>query len=102
MKSINFDEEYVDLILSGRKKSTIRKGIKSCEAGKVVYLTASSRPFAKARITKAVVKRVRELSEEDARRDGFNSREELLEALKRIYGRIKDSDLITVIYFELV
>ena len=102
MMSINFDEEYVNLILSGRKKSTVRKGIKSYETGKIVYLKASSRPFAKARITKAVVKRVGELSDEDARMDGFENREELLEALKKIYGRISDSDIVTVVRFELV
>jgi len=102
MKSINFDEEYVDLILSGKKKSTVRKGIKTYDMGGVVYLTASSRPFAKARVVKAVVKRVRELSDEDARKDGFESREELINALKKIYGRIDDSDLVTIIHFELV
>ncbi len=102
MKSINFDEEYVDLILSGKKKSTVRKGIKSYEMGKVVYLTASSKPFAKAKITKAVVKRVKELSDEDAIKDGFKSREELIEALRKIYGRIDESDLVTIIHFELI
>ncbi len=102
MKSINFDEEYVDLILSGKKKSTVRKGIKSYEMGKVVYLTASSKPFAKAKVTKAVVKRVKELSDEDAIKDGFKSKEELIEALRKIYGRIDESDLVTIIHFELI
>ncbi len=102
MKSINFDEEYVGLILSGKKKSTVRKGIKSYEMGKVVYLTASSKPFAKAKVTKAVVKRVKELSDEDAIKDGFKSKEELIEALRKIYGRIDESDLVTIIHFELI
>ncbi len=102
MKSINFDEEYVDLILSGRKKSTIRKGIKSYEMGKIVYLTASSKPFAKARVKKAVVKRVKELNDDDAIKDGFESKEDLIKALKRIYGKIDDADLVTVIHFELI
>ncbi len=102
MKSINFDEEYVDLILSGRKKSTVRKGIKSYEIGKIVYLTASNKPFAKARVTKAVVKRIKELSDEDARKDGFENKEELVNALKKIYGRVDDTDIVTVIHFELV
>jgi len=99
---INFDEEYVPLILQKRKKSTIRKGIKSYPARKVVDLTASSKPFARAIIKKAVIKRVGELTDEDALRDGFSSVEELIDALKKIYGRLQEEEFVTIVHFELV
>lgn len=62
----------------------------------------NSKVFALARINKVVVKRVSELSDEDAKLDGFNSREELIRALRRIYGDVKDSDFVTVVHFEVV
>ena len=103
MERINFDPEYVGPILEGRKRTTIRKGIKSYPVGRVVELTVNnSVPFAIARIKKVVVKRIGELSDEDARLDGFESREELLSALRRIYGEVKDSEFVTVVHFEVL
>jgi len=101
-KRINFDSEYVEAIIEGKKITTIRKGIKRYPVGRIVELTVDNKPFAKARVDKVVVKRVRELTDEDAKKDGFDSREELIEALKRIYGSIKDSEFVTIVHFTLV
>jgi len=48
-----------------------------------------------------VVKRVKELTDEDAKKDGFRNINELIDALKRIYGGIKGEDLVTIIHFEI-
>ncbi|MCQ4153820.1 MAG: ASCH domain-containing protein [Archaeoglobi archaeon] len=102
MDRINFDLEFVPLIIAGTKKTTIRKGIKSYPVGRIVELTADSKRFAMARVKKVVVKRVSELSEEDAKTDGFESREELLRTLKRIYGEINESEFVTIVHFEVI
>jgi len=102
MEKINFDPEFVPLIISGSKKTTIRKGIKSYPVGKVVELTSDSKQFAMAKVRKVVVKRVSELSEEDAKIDGFDSREDLIKALRRIYGDINDSEFVTIVHFEVL
>ena len=101
-KRINFDEEYVEAIRSGEKVTTVRRGIKSYPVGRIVELTVNYRPFARARVDKVVVKRVKELSDEDARRDGFSSRDELIKALKRIYGNINEEEFVTVVHFTVV
>lgn len=101
-KRINFDSEFVDAIIEGRKITTVRKGIKRYPVGRIVELTVDNKPFAKARVDKVVVKRVGELTDDDAKKDGFNSREELIKALKRIYGNIKDSEFVTIVHFTLV
>ena len=102
MERINFDAEYVEKILKGEKTTTIRKGIKSYPVGRIVDLTVNYKPFARARVSKVIVKRVSELTDEDARRDGFNSKEELIQALKKIYGEIKDNEFVTIVHFEVV
>jgi hypothetical protein len=102
MERINFDAEYVDSILQGRKITTVRKGVKSYPVGKTVELTVNYKPFAKAKVTKVVVKRVKELTDDDAIRDGFESKEQLLNALKRIYGEVNENDLVTIVHFEVL
>jgi hypothetical protein len=102
MERINFDAEYVKDILEGKKITTVRKGIKSYPVGKMVELTVNYKPFAKAKVLKVVVKRVKELTDEDAVKDGFNSKEELISALQRIYGEINENDFVTIVHFELV
>ncbi len=102
MDKINFDAEYVRPIIRGEKVTTIRKGIKSYPVGRIVDLTVNYTPFARARVEKVVVKRVSELTDEDARRDGFSSKDELIQALRKIYGDIRDSDFVTIVHFVVV
>ncbi|AAB89733.1 MULTISPECIES: ASCH domain-containing protein [Archaeoglobus] len=102
MERINFDSEFVERIINGEKITTVRRGIKSYPVGRIVELTANGERFALAKVKKVVVKRVRELTDEDAIRDGFKSREELISALKRIYGDIRDDEFVTVVHFEVV
>ncbi|RLI75698.1 ASCH domain-containing protein [Archaeoglobales archaeon] len=99
---INFDEEYVKIILDGKKRTTIRKGLKNYPVGKIVEFTSNNKVFCKARILKAVVKRLKELNDKDAIDDGFENKEELVKALKRIYGEVRDDEFVTIVHFEVV
>jgi len=92
--------EYADKLLAGSKTTTIRLGIVKPKYREVI-IHGHGRPLAKARITRVETKRVSELTEEDARKDGFNNLEELLEALKKVYGNIKSEDLVTIIELEI-
>lgn len=102
MERINFEAEFIPLILSGAKKTTIRRGIRSYPVGKVVELTVDGKPFAMAKVRKVVIKRISEINDEEAMIDGFFGREELIRALKKIYGEISDSDFVTVVHFDLL
>lgn len=88
--------EYADKLLSGAKTTTIRLGVVKPKYMEVV-VHGRGRPLAKARITSVEYKRVSELTEEDARRDGFSSLRELLEALRSVYGNVKPDDHVTII-----
>jgi hypothetical protein len=101
LKAISFESKFVDQIRSGRKKSTVRRGIKVYRRGESVDLVSNGKVFKRARIIKVVVKRVSELTDKDAELDGFSTRDELLKELKKIYGDIKEGDLVSVIYFDV-
>ncbi len=92
---------YVLDILSGRKKATIRYGIVKPKY-KEMIVHGGGKPVAKIVVERVYYKRVKELNDEDAFKDGFNSREELLEELRKVYPSISADDWVTIIEFRVV
>ncbi|WP_342788264.1 ASCH domain-containing protein [Desulfurococcus sp.] len=93
---------FTEYILTGKKRSTIRLGC-VIPRYKEVFIHGGGRPVAKAMITSVVYKRVCQLTEEDAHRDGYSSVEELLKDLEKVYNRkIAPSDVVTIIEFEVI
>ena len=98
------DGSYKSRILRGDKVTTIRYGDYEVKPGSEVYLviTPSDTAIAKARITRVERKKVKELTNEDARLDGFSDVKELLRELNKIYGELYGDDEVTIIGFEVV
>ena len=95
-------KEFAELILKGVKTSTIRLG-KVVPKSKEIIIHSGGRPIAKAIIENVEYKRVKDLTNEDAKCDGYNSVEELLKSLEKLYNtKVKDTDIITIIRFKLV
>ncbi len=93
--------EYIDLILSGKKKATIRLGLVKPKYNEMI-LHGGGRPIAKIKVTNVRYKRVKELDERDAKIDGFKSVDDLLRHLKKAYGDVKPDDIVTIIEFDVV
>ncbi len=93
--------EYVDDILSGRKRATIRLGIVKVKYRDMI-VHGGGRPVAKIHVSNVVYKRVKELTDEDAVKDGFKSKEELVRELRKMYGDVSPDDYVTIIEFEVV
>ncbi len=92
-KPLNFSKEYRDKILSGLKSSTIRLKT-SLKPGEIVEVNVGGEKIGTARITMVERKKLYELTDADAQRDGFKNRRELLKALRKHYGRMsKDTDV---------
>ena len=94
-------KKWGDLLLEGRKRATIRLGVVKPKYEELI-VHSGGRPIAKVRVKSVRVKRVRELTDEDARLDGFNSLDELLEALREAYGDFSPDEPVTIIELELV
>ena len=92
--------KYVDLILSGKKTATIRKGY-WVPKFKEIILHGGGRPFAVAEITDVIYKKLRELSNEEVLEDGFSSKDELVKELRKAYGDVHENDLVTIIKFKV-
>ncbi|MCE4625227.1 MAG: ASCH domain-containing protein [Desulfurococcales archaeon] len=93
--------EYGNMLLEGRKRATIRLGVVTPKYEELI-VHSGGRPIAKVRVVGVEVKRVRELTDDDARLDGFESLDELLEALRRAYGDVSPEDYVTILRLEVV
>ena len=93
--------DYVEDILSGRKTTTIRLGRVKLKHHELI-VHGGGRPIAKVRVKKVTYKRVGELTDDDAKKDGFNTLNELLYELKRVYSDLSPDDTVTIIEFEVI
>ena len=91
---------YVKALLEGRKRSTIRPGV--LRVADRVYIHSRGKIVAVAEVEAVAYKRVSELTDEDARLDGFDSREELVAYLKKRYPGLRDSAMVTIVKFGKV
>ncbi|WP_048078748.1 ASCH domain-containing protein [Desulfurococcus mucosus] len=92
---------YAGKLLSGEKKATIRLGIVKPRYEEVI-VHAGGKPIAKARIRRVYYRRMRDLTDEEARLEGFKNRDELVEELRRLYGDISGDQYLTVLELEVV
>ena len=99
---LHFLPRYVKDILSGRKVATVRLGKKGVRPGMIVYLAVSGRPFAKARVVSVRVKKLKELTTEEIKKEGSRSFSELVKELRQIYPVISPEDEITYIEWRIV
>ena len=99
MKQLNFKKEYKEKLQSGRKTTTIRMNT-DLKPREIVEIVAGGESCGYARIKSIVKKRISEINNKDAKKDGFKNRRELLKALKKIYGKITPETQVYIIRFE--
>jgi len=92
--------EFIQLVRSGAKSSTIRHGARSWPIGPAI-LKSQNQEIA-INITEIRRTTVLQLTETDARNDGFNSLDELLVRLGQFYPGLCSSDEVTIAYFGVV
>ena len=90
-------------VAEGKKSTTIRVDRDALEfpASDVLPLFsvgagAGLSPAGSVRVSKVVYKRIRDLTETDARRDGFASRSALVDALTGFYGKLRDDEPVSI------
>ncbi len=86
MKKLKFRGKYKGRILSGEKRTTLRRETK-LKPGDRVVVEAGEEEIGEAVIREISEIKVEELTDEHAREDGFSNLEELLRELSSIYGK---------------
>lgn len=91
--------EFVPLVLSGRKVSTVRLKRKDYSPGPAILRSKSVEiPITITRVRNC---NFRDLNDADARNDGFESIDDLRAVLHRIYGDLDRDQEVAVLEFRL-
>jgi hypothetical protein len=99
MEHIKLDRVYIGDVFSGNKITTIRKGIRKYKNSISIFITNDIEiPI---RICSTYITEMRHLTKEDAIRDGFKSREKLIEALNNHYPHMQQDDDVTIVRFTV-
>ncbi len=100
-RCIRFSAGYVDLIRSGRKKITFRAGRRRFRPGEIVEGKCAEGITFVLRITGCETKPLGQVTEEEAKADLFESREVVLEGMRRFYPEMTWETEISLIRFEM-
>ncbi len=98
---IQFKKDFVPLILKGEKRATVRPRDIDIKPGTTVILAAGT-PFAKAVVTRVKKKKVKELTQEEIKKEGFRDFEEFFRELRSIYPSISPESMVTYIEWRIV
>ena len=90
--------EFIEQVRKGKKTSTIRPGVKALNPG--LLILSSDRDSTTVRIVEITVKKLSELTHDDARREGMRSVRVLRESLRSIYPKLRPNSTVTVIRFD--
>jgi ABC-type ATPase with predicted acetyltransferase domain/uncharacterized protein YhfF len=92
--------KYFDLVVQGKKKTTIRQYTSSYKTGQI-FLESGNRRLP-VYIKKIEKKNFEDLTLEDARNDGFRTLAELRKALKAFYNKLSNDSDLSILTFQVV
>ena len=97
---INFDNRYA-LFIALRLKTTTIRDKKKASTGENIVISVDEIPFAEAKVEKVSKLKLKELTAEIAKNDGFNNVAELKRVLKRYYPQLTEDSQIYIIHFTV-
>ena len=98
---LRFKPKYLDRVLRGDKRVTLRLGI-VMPRRQLVYILSDDMVYGEAIIESVQYARIRELDSNVLREEGVSSLDELVAELRELYGDVKPSDVVSIIRFRIV
>lgn len=102
METILINSDLLELVKQGKKITTCRNGIRKYKSGKTILKSNISEDFVIINITELVYCKLKDVTEDMAKDDGFVNKANLIELLESIYKEINDESDITIVHFSLL
>ena len=102
IKHLMFSKKYWDKLIKGEKTVTVRLGDAGLKPGDQAFVHCGGYVIGRVRILSVRRKRLKDLTEEEVKADGFSSLDELVKALKEHYSRVGMRSVVSVIRFEWI
>jgi ParB family chromosome partitioning protein len=103
---MQFRLAHVEPLLRGVKTQTARHlrpdELNKLKPGETFHASIFEPHFADLRVKSLTMKRLRELSEEDIKREGYENLGKFKEYYEEIYGKWNPNELVDIVQFELV
>lgn len=96
---IQMSTKYIQDILVGHKRTTIRKGERKYKKGKCFICFDNNTLIVEIKDIRYI--RFKELSINDALNDGFNTVDELKRELQLYYGQLLDDQILSIVEFSI-
>lgn len=98
--------EHFNSIRSLTKRTTIRKGYRDVRPGPLVFETPDNTPeeqkdSVEVNVERVIYTRAGEMTDKEARQDGFKDLDDMLEGMKRYYPDFGMNTEVTIIHFWL-
>ena len=97
---IIFASKFIDMIDSGKKTTTVRRGVRTYEPGTYKLFNPAKSVEGLINIKGTAIVNFGQLTEEVAQTDGFRTLYELKKELLSFYPELTDDDPVTIVYIE--
>jgi len=98
---VHFGASYLDAARAGAKRTTIRFRDPVAVGPAILWFECDPPVTLQAAVTRVVPTVISRLTDDDAVRDGFRDRAELIEHLDLHYPGIADDDDVTIVHFDV-
>lgn len=106
MQKIKLNKDLFQLVLSGKKTATTRKGLKTYTLGKALFVNPENESetieIEIDHVNKVIWGRLKYIESKLYFFEGYKSQFSFINAIEKIYGEINNYQEMTVIHFELI
>jgi hypothetical protein len=98
MEKIALADKFFEKVKDGTKTSTVRYGLRNYELGDCLFYSDIQSTMVKINMISYCS--FSGLTDSDAKREGYETKEELQNAVREFYPAVQDTDTMTIVTFE--
>lgn len=102
MQIIELRESMFDNVINNIKIATLRKGKRDYDLGEVVVLGTERNRVLLCNIEKIHIIKLSDICDEDAKQEGYQKAQELIDVMNDIYGKLEPNQVVTQVWWTFI